>query len=568
MNTIKSIIVVSMVFFLAVLLSSCLPPGAQLIVEKQDTILGSYNASPTFTITFSGINGVVEELHYSLDDETEVSLPTNAEKFSIKERLPSGSYTITVEAVINGGILTTQTDFSVKDISSYSPDDQYYGQNQWGHPAINVPQLWGLIEEGVINDRDEVIIAVVDSGYLSHPDLTANLLPGKGYDFISDTGIANDGDGIDDDPTDADDTDGSSHGTSVAGVIAAATDNGTGVAGSDFENKLKIVPVRALGVGGGTTYDVAQAVLYAAGLPNDSGEILDPPAKIINMSLGGGGTDPYMEEALRKATEAGSIIIAASGNDSNYEGSGWVSVGYPASSEYTIGSGATNIENGVTQYSNIGATLDIFTPGGEFLDGDSEGGILCVHADPSGPTYGYAWYTGTSFATPYASGIAGLLCSIDSSLDNEEMRELFQKSTVSLDPPYFDLFTDVGILNALFVFETYAGGKITDIDLTRVPADSPGDQPPDGLLFPTVAVKRTSDLPEYDPETIIITFPEGVTEAEQLAAIDNLGLERVAGSRNVYHADLQTTSLSTYQTRLEAQTSGIKVYRNYYYYAY
>jgi subtilisin family serine protease len=295
---------------------------------------------------------------------------------------------------------------------------------------------------------------------------------------------------------------------------------------------------------------------------------LDPPAKIINMSLGGGGTDPYMEEVLRKAAEAGSIIIAASGNDSNYEGSDWVSVGYPASSEYTICAGATNEKNSVTQYSNIGATLDIFAPGGEFLDGDPEGGILCVHADPSGPTYGYAWYTGTSFATPYASGIAGLLCSIDSSLDNEEMRELFQKSTVSMDPPYFDLFSDVGLLDALLVFETYAGGRITDVDLTRIPADSPGDQPPVGPLFPTVPVKRTSGLPEYNPETIIITFPDGTTEAEQQAAIDELGLERVTGSRNVYHADLQATSLSSYQTRLEAQTPGIKVYRNYYYYAY
>ena len=552
--SVKKIVVISILSSIAILLPGCLPPGSQLIVEKQDTILGSYNASPTFTITFSGINGVVEELHYSLDDETEVSLPTNAEQFSIKERLPSGSYTITVEAVINGGILTTSTDFSVKDISSYSANDPGYQQYQWGHSAVNVQHLWGLIEEGVIDDRDDVIIAVVDSGYLDHPDLSSNLVFGKGYDFV-------DGDS---DPSD-EGTD-FSHGTAVAGVIAAHTDNSTGVAGMDFQNKLKIVPVRVLDANGvGPTSAVTQGILYAAGLPNSSGEILDPPAEIINLSLGGGGVDPYLEDALRKASEAGSIIIAASGNDSNYNGSGWVSVSFPASSEYTICAGATNIENEVTQYSNVGALLDVFDPGG-----DSSGGIYCLEAipGPPSPSYDYISVAGTSFATPYASGIAGLLCSIDSSLDNEEMRELFQKSTMSLDPPYFDLFTDVGILNALFVFETYAGGKITDIDLTRAPADSPGDQPPDGLLFPTVAVKRTSDLPEYDPETIIITFPDGVTEAEQQAAIDNLGLERVAGSRNVYHADLQTTSLSTYQTRLEAQTPGIKVYRNYYYYAY
>ena len=169
---------------------------------------------------------------------------------------------------------------------SFLPNDEFYTY-QWNYPLINLPQAWDL-ETG----SPSVIVAVVDTGVrLDHPDLQGQLV--AGYDFISDPSRARDGNGIDSDPNDPGDLGsgaGSSfHGTHVAGTIAAATNNGIGVAGIAFG--AKVMPIRVLGRNGGTFYDVLQGVRYAARLPNDSLTLPAKRADIINLSLGGGGFD-------------------------------------------------------------------------------------------------------------------------------------------------------------------------------------------------------------------------------------------------------------------------------------
>src|SRR5690606_31257016 len=143
-----------------------------------------------------------------------------------------------------------------------------------------------------------VVVAVLDTGITRHGDLDANVLPG--YDFISDAGKANDGDGRDNDPSDPGDwvtlnqcpggnraENSSWHGTHVAGTIAAVTNNAKGVAGTAFG--ARILPVRVLGTCGGYDSDIADAIVWAAGGSVSGVPTNANPAEVINLSLGGGG---------------------------------------------------------------------------------------------------------------------------------------------------------------------------------------------------------------------------------------------------------------------------------------
>src|SRR5690606_4857144 len=190
------------------------------------------------------------------------------------------------------------------------PNDTRYAQ-QWHYPAINLPQAWDL---STGNATPEVIVAVIDTGvYLAHPDLAPNLI--DGYDFIRDSSTARDGNSIDANPDDPGDSDilgaSSWHGTHVAGTVAANSNNGIGVAGVSWGTK--IMPLRALGKGGGTTADVAQGILFAAGLPNASGVLPARKADIINLSLGSSQRTDVEESAIAAAIAEGVIIVAAAG---------------------------------------------------------------------------------------------------------------------------------------------------------------------------------------------------------------------------------------------------------------
>lgn len=293
------------------------------------------------------------------------------------------------------------------------PNDEYYDY-QWHYPQISLPRAWDQ------SLGDGVIVAVVDTGIYPHPDL-AGQVTDNGYDFISDPERALDGDGIDDDPTDPGDgfyPDGSStfHGTHVAGTIAAASNNGTGVAGVAWN--ARIMPIRALGAGGGTTYDVLQGMRYAAGMTTDAG-VTPPaqPAEIINLSLGGpgGGT---MGEAYREVrdgpdgvagTDDDVLIIAAAGNGGND------TPNYPAAYDAVVSVSATDAANDLTPYSSFGPTVALAAPGGDMtVDVNNDGrvdGVLSTAVDDSGSTTttGYSFQNGTSMACPHVAGVAALM---------------------------------------------------------------------------------------------------------------------------------------------------------------
>ena len=313
------------------------------------------------------------------------------------------------------------------------PNDFYYNL-QWHYPLINLPQAWDIT-----TGNSNVIVAVIDTGVLlSHPDLQGQLTPG--YDFISDTfGLtnANDGDGIDpnpDDPGDLSNPDGSSsfHGTHVAGTIAARTNNSTGVSGIAWN--AKIMPLRALGVEGGWSFDIREALEYAAGLANDSGTVPSQTADVINMSLGGPGWLQSEQDLFDELHNTHNIIVvAAAGNDA-------VSTPfYPASYNNVVSVSAVDASVSLAYYSNFGTSIDVAAPGGgdtPDLNGDGYyDGVLSTTGDDSGLSidFIYAFYQGTSTATPHVAGVAALMKSVYGNLTPGEFYGLLSAGTITQD---------------------------------------------------------------------------------------------------------------------------------------
>lgn len=374
--------------------------------------------------------------------------------------------------------------------ASAVPDDRLYGL-QWHYPAINLPAAWDLTR-----GANSVIVAVADTGVLlSHPELQGQLI--AGYDFINDPDNARDGNGRDanpDDPGDRARPDGSSsfHGTHVAGTIAAASNNASGVAG--VAPNVRIMPLRVLGAQGGTDFDINQSVLYAAGLPNASGTVPARRADVINLSLRGVGFSQTSQDAYLRARAQGLIIVAAAGNDRSSE------LMYPASYDGVISVSAVSINKTLASYSNFGTRVDVAAPGGDPGDVNGDGypdEVLSTSADDSSGRIvpNYAFSRGTSMAAPHVAGVLALMKSVNPALTPDQIDNLLiaGRLTVDLGTAGRDNSFGHGLIDALKAVQA-ATASTGNTPALLVAAPTALNFAP-GATSQTVSVRNGGDLP-------------------------------------------------------------------------
>ena len=312
------------------------------------------------------------------------------------------------------------------------PNDELY-PNQWDHDnqrqaiQYGTGDLVGTVDCDIDTGEDDegyqawdittgdsdIIIAIVDTGVdLDHPDLIDNIVPG--YNFIDE----------DLPPDDVYD-----HGTPCAGIAAATMNNDIGIAGICAE--CSIMSVKVLDDQGyGDWAVIADGVVWAS----------DNGANVISLSLGGGSSQEYFEDAINYVVANGSVAIAASGNI-NTEMDFW-----PASYEQCIAVGAMSPccerKQGVNSCdaepgwgSTYGDQIDFMAPGVRIFSTAKRGGY-------------WTEFNGTSSACPHVAGIVGLMLSLNPNLTPETIRDIIRESSDDIFDEGYDIETGYGKVNA------------------------------------------------------------------------------------------------------------------------
>jgi subtilisin family serine protease len=300
--------------------------------------------------------------------------------------------------------------------SEVIPNDSFFLSRQENLRVIDLPSAW------VFATGDSRPIAIIDSGVdLDHPDLGSKIWINP--DEIPDNEIDDDTNGYVDDirgwnfvADEPDPQDDYSHGSHVAGIAAAQTDNQLGIAGVSW--KSQIMALKALdNVGIGQASDAAEAILYAA----------DMGANIINLSWGAGEEYQVVTAAVEYAQDQGCLIIASAGN-------GATEVHYPAALPGVLAVASTGNTDLPSSFSNRGPQIDIAAPGEDIFSANRSGSYYIA--------------SGTSASTPHVSGLAALVWSMRPEWSPIQVSEVITRTARDIWTPGRDNLTGWGRIDA------------------------------------------------------------------------------------------------------------------------
>ncbi len=293
------------------------------------------------------------------------------------------------------------------------PNDPYFYGYQYAlrnHGGIlNVaPDIQPLMTAGAdikavdawtVSKGESVVIAILDTGVdRSHPDLVEKV-PTSGHDF------ANNDDDANDDVW---------HGTHVAGIAAAGTNNAIGTAGVAWSSL--ILPVKVTDANGDGYYSwMIDGIIWAA----------DHGADVINISLGGSADDPLLKDACQYAHDKGVVIVAAAGND------GTLGVLYPAAyDDFVLAVAASDYNDAITDFSSYGPEMDVAAPGMWVL-----GPVPQWYAGAGNLPYVFG--SGTSMASPHVAGMAALLKSAKPDLAADDLMKIIRYTADDINKTAF-----------------------------------------------------------------------------------------------------------------------------------
>lgn len=336
-----------------------------------------------------------------------------------------------------------------------SPNDPLYSQ-QWHHDRVDSPRAWDYAR------GEGITVAIVDTGVnCAHADLSGRCV--SGYDFVN-------GD------TNPDDDHG--HGTHVAGISSAHTNNGVGVAGNGWSSA--IMPMKALDrTGNGAHSAIASAITWA----------VDNGADVVNLSLGGMFSTTTLRRAVDYAIDHDVTVVAAAGNE------GTSNPSYPAAYPNVIAVAATTQSDTRASFSNYGNHIDISAPGVAILSTVRQGG--------------YQAWSGTSMASPVVSGVAALLLDQDGSRTPNQIEQILEQTADDIGSPGWDQYTGYGRIDA-------GAALAFDPDGGQVPTPSP-----------TITLPAPTPAPTRPPATPASDFVQQVE--------DLINLERADQGRGPLH---------------------------------
>ncbi|HDN80020.1 MAG TPA: peptidase S8, partial [Chloroflexi bacterium] len=354
--------------------------------------------------------------------------------------------------------------------TSITPNDSYYETYQWNLRRINAPSAWG------ITTGNDTIIAILDTGVdTGHPDLAAKIV--NGYDFVN---------------GDSDPSDDNGHGTHVAGIAAAVSNNGIGIAGVSWG--ARIMPVKVMDADGeGSHYDIANGIIWAA----------NNGARIINLSLGSQASSQTLQNAVNEAYTKGCLLVAAAGNYYQ-EGNPVI---YPAAYPNVLAVAATGYNDEHASYSEAGDYVDVAAPGGNpESDADTDPNHWIMSTFWRGKGYGdYLWMAGTSQAAPHVAGLAALVWTVNPSLSNDGVASVITSSAVDIGDLGKDDFFGYGRIDA------YAAVKMGQTSSVTQRWEKPfRPQPNEGSL-------------PHRPGYVLVRFLPYVTQAEVDELLRDLG---------------------------------------------